>query len=97
MVKKKKKVEKVTKREFIEHIKATHPNFTTKEAAEIFARTIDTISDSLVAGEDVLISGFGKFCVKIKSARKGRNPATGESMNLPGRRVIKFKLSSALR
>jgi integration host factor subunit alpha len=49
------------------------------------------------AGEDVLVCGFGKFCVKEKAERKGRNPATGEDAILPARRVVTFKCSGKLR
>ena len=51
----------------------------------------------IAAGEDVLISGFGKFCVKKKRERRGRNPATGEDMMLEARRVVTFKCSGQLR
>ena len=52
---------------------------------------------SLASGEDVLVSGFGKFCVNDKKERKGRNPATGDSMMLRPRRVVTFKISGKLR
>jgi integration host factor subunit alpha len=52
---------------------------------------------SLESGEDVMISGFGKFCVKEKKERKGRNPATGESMILKPRKVVIFRCSGKLR
>jgi integration host factor subunit alpha len=55
------------------------------------------MKDTLASGEDVLISGFGKFCVREKSARQGRNPATGDSMTLSARRVVTFKCSGKLR
>ena len=48
-------------------------------------------------GEDILISGFGKFCVKDKKERKGRNPATGDDMMLASRKVVTFKCSGKLR
>jgi len=51
----------------------------------------------LESGEDVLISGFGKFCVKEKRKRRGRNPATGEDMMLAPRRVVIFRCSGKLR
>jgi integration host factor subunit alpha len=51
----------------------------------------------LEPGEDVLISGFGKFCVKEKKERKGRNPATGDAMMLAPRKVVTFKCSGKLR
>ena len=58
---------------------------------------IGLITTKLAAGEDVLISGFGKFCVKEKKERRGRNPATGEAMMLEARRVVTFKCSGQLR
>jgi integration host factor subunit alpha len=58
---------------------------------------IGIIKSRLTAGEDVLISGFGKFCVKDKRERVGRNPATGEEMILAPRRVVTFKCSGKLR
>ncbi len=63
------------------------------------AKTIDAVAErqSLESGDDVLISGFGKFCVKDKRERKGRNPTTGKSMMLRSRRVVTFKWSGRLR
>ena len=52
---------------------------------------------NLASGDDVLISGFGKFKVREKTERKGRNPATGEDMMLEPRRVVTFKCSGKLR
>ncbi len=58
---------------------------------------LELIKRSLESGEDVLISGFGKFSVKQKAKRKGRHPATGEDMILEPRRVVTFKSSGKLR
>jgi integration host factor subunit alpha len=58
---------------------------------------IEIIKKTLENGEDVLITGFGKFCVKEKSDRRGRNPATGEDLTLGARRVVGFKCSGKLR
>ena len=58
--------------------------------------TLEIIKSTLEKGEDVLISGFGRFCVKEKSARKGRNPAADKPMMLKKRRVVTFKLSGKL-
>ncbi len=58
---------------------------------------LEIIKKTLENGDDVLISGFGKFCVNNKEQRKGRNPATGEDMMLSKRRVVTFKCSSVLR
>ncbi len=66
-------------------------------SSEIFETMLEILKDSLEVGDDVLISGFGKFCVKEKSARKGRNPATGDELMLDQRRVVTFKSSTILR
>jgi len=58
---------------------------------------LEIMKSTLASGEDVLISGFGKFCVCDKSERRGRNPATGDSLILPARRVVTFKCSGKLR
>ena len=55
------------------------------------------IKKSLESGEDVLISGFGKFSVRSKAPRRGRNPSTGEDLTLNARRVVMFKCSAVLR
>lgn len=67
------------------------------KSASIVEAILQTIKDKLEAREDVLISGFGKFCVKDKKDRRGRNPATGEDLTLGARRVIVFKCSGILR
>ena len=58
---------------------------------------IEIIKSTLETGEDVLISGFGKFCVREKNERKGRNPATGNDLMLSPRKVVTFKCSGKLR
>ena len=58
---------------------------------------LELIKSTLESGEDVLISGFGKFCVKEKNERRGRDPSTGEDMMLEPRRVVTFKCSGKLR
>jgi integration host factor subunit alpha len=68
-----------------------------KKAAELLESLLELMAKTLENSEDVLISGFGKFCVKQKNARKGRNPATGEDLMLGSRRVITFKCSPILR
>lgn len=70
------------------------PNFTSTELLEFLLEIIKT---TLESGEDVLITGFGKFCVKEKSERQGRNPATGNDLMLGARRVVTFKCSSVLK
>jgi integration host factor subunit alpha len=68
-----------------------------KKSADLLESLLEMIQKNLENGEDVLISGFGKFCVKSKNARKGRNPATGEDLMLGSRRVVTFKCSPILR
>ena len=71
--------------------------FTKNKSTEITETLLEIIKRTLASGEDVLLSGFGKFCVNEKTERKGRNPYTGESMMLRPRRVVTFKCSGTLR
>ncbi len=64
---------------------------------EIMEEFLEIMKETIENGEDIMISGFGKFCVNEKKARKGRNPATDEEMILPARRVVTFKCSGKLR
>ena len=66
-------------------------------SSEIVETLLELIKSSLASGDDVLISNFGKFCVKEKRERKGRNPATGEDMILEPRKVLTFRSSGKLR
>lgn len=68
-----------------------------KTCVEVVESAIEIIKETLENGEDVLISGFGKFCVNQKKRRKGRNPATGKPMMLPKRKVVTFRCSQVLR
>jgi integration host factor subunit alpha len=67
------------------------------KSAEMLETLLELIKGNLEKGEDVLISGFGKFCVKKKNERRGRNPATGNDMLLDSRRVVTFRCSHLLR
>lgn len=71
--------------------------FTKKKSVDIVESLLEIIKGSLERGEDVLISGFGKFCVKKKGRRRGRNPATGSDLILRERKVVTFKCSGKLR
>jgi len=75
----------------------TSLGFPRNRSVEITESLLELIKTSLAYGDDVLVSGFGKFCVKEKNERKGRNPATGEDAILPARRVVTFKCSGKLR
>lgn len=68
-----------------------------KRAAELVDATFEIIKKALEKGDQVMISGFGKFKVKFKWARKGRNPKTGEQIVIESRRVVNFQCSSKLR
>ncbi len=70
---------------------------TNNQAYKICESVFDIIKDSLESGDDVLISGFGKFSVNEKSERRGRNPKTGESMMIESRRVVTFKSSGRIK
>jgi integration host factor subunit alpha len=86
----------LTKADLIAAI-AEQNGYTKKKSIETVEALLEIIKRSLESGEDVLISGFGKFCVKEKRERRGRNPATAEAMMLAPRRIITFKCSGMLR
>ena len=71
--------------------------FPRNNSVEITESLLEIIKSTLASGDDVLISGFGKFFVKEKAERKGRNPATGEDAIILARRVVTFKWSGKLR
>ncbi|MDR1040825.1 MAG: integration host factor subunit alpha [Deltaproteobacteria bacterium] len=64
---------------------------------ELVDKVLSEMKLSLQAGQDVLISGFGKFCVIHKSPRKGRNPQTNSTIELASRKVVTFRPSSKLK
>ncbi len=70
---------------------------TKAKSIQVTETLLEIIKRTLANGEDVLISGFGKFCVHDKKERRGRNPQTGEDMMLGSRRVVTFKCSGVLR
>lgn len=67
------------------------------EAKDTVEEMLEIIKFTLASGEDLMISGFGKFQVNEKAPRKGRNPATGEPMMLDCRKIVTFKCSGKLR
>jgi len=85
----------LTKDRLIESIVST--GITKTQAAQTVETLLETIKQSLENGEDVLISGFGKFCVKEKKKRRGRNPQTGQDLMLEDRRVVTFNCSGVLK
>ncbi|MEN8244708.1 MAG: integration host factor subunit alpha [Thermodesulfobacteriota bacterium] len=86
----------LTKADIVEAVQ-TEVGFTRHHSIELVENLLETIKSKLESGEDVLVSGFGKFCVNEKSERRGRNPATGEDLMLAPRKVVTFKCSGKLR
>ena len=86
----------LTKHAIVEQIQA-QMGFPKSRSVEVTETLLKIIKSTLESGDDVLVSGFGKFCVKDKKERKGRNPATGEDLMLKPRWVVTFKWSGKLR
>ena len=86
----------LTKARIVEAVVETN-GYTQQKAHETIEILLELIKQALESGDDVLISGFGKFCVKKKSERRGRNPATGTDMMLRSRKVVTFQCSGKLR
>ena len=82
----------LTKAHIIDAV-AEKNGFTRKKSIETVEILLELIKRTLEIGDDVLISGFGKFCVKKKKKRRGRNPATGEDLILAPRKVVTFQSS----
>jgi len=87
----------LTKADLIQQVHASHAKMTKVQARKAVETILKTIKDCLENDEDVLLSGFGKFNTRAKSARKGRNPQTGEPVMLKARKVVTFKPSGKLR
>ncbi|MGM0453169.1 MAG: integration host factor subunit alpha [Thermodesulfobacteriota bacterium] len=85
----------LTKNKIVEQVNDL--GFTKKKSVDIVESLLEIIKRSLENDEDVLVSGFGKFCIKDKSTRRGRNPATGDDLILDARKVVTFKCSGKLR
>ena len=86
----------LTKADLAESLQSNF-GFSKQQSSDLVESIIENIKSSLASGDDVLVSGFGKFSVQEKSERRGRNPATGEDLMLAPRRVVTFKCSGKLR
>jgi len=86
----------LTKAQIVDTIQ-NHLGLSRKNSSDLVETLLGIMKKNLANGEDILISGFGKFCVKAKKERKGRNPATGDDMMLAPRKVVTFKCSGKLR
>ena len=86
----------LTKIEMVDSV-ANQIGYTKNFSSELVETLLEIMKKTLESGEDVLISGFGKFCVKEKDERRGRNPITGGDLGLGARRVVTFRCSSVFR
>ena len=86
----------ITKITIIEKI-SEKINLTPSQAKDTVEHLLEIMKSTLASGEDIMLSGFGKFQVNEKAPRKGRNPATGKDMILKKRRIVTFKCAGALR
>ena len=86
----------MTKADLVEKI-YLKADFTKKESAEIVECVFDFVKSTLADGENIKIAGFGNFEVKVKASRLGRNPQTGESIDISAKRVLTFKPSQVLK
>jgi integration host factor subunit alpha len=76
---------------------ADRTGFSKNKSSETVEQLIEIIKRSLEAGDEILIAGFGKFYVKNKNQRRGRNPANGDVLTIPSRKVVRFKYSRILK
>jgi len=86
----------MTKKDLIENVRFTS-NLQRKEAEEIVESVLDIMKETLASGEEVKVSGFGKFVVHQKHDRTGRNPQTGAPLTITARKIITFKPSTLLK
>ncbi len=87
----------LTKADLIQQVYSQHEELTKSQAIESVKAFLRISKDSLINGSDLLLSGFGKFNVKDKKSRRGRNPQTGEDLILDARLVVTFKPSGILK
>jgi len=88
---------KLTKADLAQEVYKNHPALTKVQATEAVESFLKLTKDTLINGSDLMISGFGKFNVRNKNPRRGRNPKTGDDLTLGARRVVTFKPSGILR
>ena len=86
----------LTKVEMVNSI-ADQIGYPKNKSSELVETLLELIKSSLESGDDVMISNFGKFCVREKRKRRGRNPSSGDDMILKPRRVVTFRSSGKLR
>lgn len=87
----------LTKADLVQEVYKNHPHLTKAQSTDSVETFLALSKSSLITGEDLLLSGFGKFNIKDKKSRRGRNPQTGSELTLDARRVVTFKPSGILR
>ena len=87
----------LTKADLTAHVYKAHPSLTRAQSVEVVEKLLSIAKAAMIDGNDLLLSGFGKFYVKSKGPRRGRNPQTGTSLELRASRVVTFKPSGLLR
>lgn len=86
----------MNKKDIVESIHDT-VGFPKRETTQIVDKAVEIMKSALIEGDSVMISRFGNFSVREKKARKGRNPKTGETITIPARKVVTFKVSRVLK
>jgi integration host factor subunit alpha len=86
----------MTKADIIEKV-YLKTGFSKKESAEIVEQVFDLVKTTVAKGEKIKLAGFGNFVVKEKATRRGRNPQTGEEIEISSRRILTFKPSQVLK
>jgi DNA-binding protein HU-beta len=86
----------MTKSEFVDQV-ADRAGLTKKDAGDAVEAFLETVEDALKRGSEVSFSGFGKFSISERGAREGRNPATGEKIQIAASKVPKFTAGAALK
>lgn len=87
----------ITKADLVQQVFKNHDNLTKLQATDVVEAFLRLSKNTLIKGSDLLLSGFGKFKVKDKNPRRGRNPQTGDELMLSARRVVTFQPSGILR
>jgi integration host factor subunit alpha len=86
----------MTKADIVEKV-YLKTGFSKKESAEIVEKVFDLVKTTVAKGEKIKLAGFGNFVVKEKSTRRGRNPQTGQEIEISSRRILTFKPSQVLK
>ena len=87
----------LTRADIANRVYKTYPNLTKSQAIDAVQTFLSLSKSCLISGEDLLLTGFGRFNIKEKKSRRGRNPVTGSDIILNARRVVTFKLAGILR